>query len=307
MPSLIFPYHKTRIAPTPSGFLHLGNLLSFIITAFIAERENAEVLLRIDDLDKNRVRDVYIEDIFDTMNFFEIPWKEGPRNLIDFQEKYSQAKRGKLYNQALNMLREKNLVYACTCSRTSPGNLNDGSTNSCKCAIQQIPLNTENAAWKLITGDEPEIQFTAYRIGLKREKLPPGMKNFVVKKKDGNPSYQLASVIDDTYFSVDLVVRGVDLYPSTIAQNFLAAALGKNEFKNIAFLHHPLILDLSGEKLSKTDGATSLQNLRQAGFTAIEIYNKLADMLGYKQKVNSGHKLAEMVINDFIVNTDNLK
>jgi len=298
MPALNFPYHKTRIAPTPSGFLHLGNLLSFLITAFIAERENAAIVLRIDDLDRNRVRDIYIQDIFETLKFFNIPWNEGPRNPIDFQKWYSQTKRINLYNDALNMLREKNLVYACTCSRTMLGNSPGIDHHICKCAQQKIPLDKANAAWRLKTGTNPEIEFIDYSSGKKKEILATEMSDFVVKKKDGNASYQLTSIIDDIYLGIDLIIRGNDLYPSTIAQNILAAVLEKEEFKQITFLHHPLILGDSGEKLSKSAGATSLHYLRKAGFTAIDIYNQLAFLLGFTKKVNSGAMLAEMVLNN---------
>ncbi len=86
-------YKKTRIAPTPSGFLHLGNVLSFSITAALAKKHSAKILLRIDDLDRARANDQYLQDIFDTLNFLEIPWDEGPRNVNEFKNAYSQAHR----------------------------------------------------------------------------------------------------------------------------------------------------------------------------------------------------------------------
>ncbi|MES2108653.1 MAG: glutamate--tRNA ligase family protein, partial [Bacteroidota bacterium] len=91
-------FHKTRIAPTPSGFLHVGNVLSFSITAALARKTGAKTLLRIDDMDQTRANARYIQNIFDTLNFLEIPWDEGPANADDFEKSYSQVHRLNLYN-----------------------------------------------------------------------------------------------------------------------------------------------------------------------------------------------------------------
>src|SRR3546814_4608083 len=84
---------RTRIAPTPSGFLHLGNILSFTLTAALAEKTQASTLLRIDDLDSQRINRLYVVDIFETLDFLEIPWTEGPTNYQDYQAAYSQLHR----------------------------------------------------------------------------------------------------------------------------------------------------------------------------------------------------------------------
>src|SRR5579863_6846848 len=107
-------FDKTRIAPTPSGFLHLGNVLSFAITAAIAEKTGAKILLRIDDLDRDRVNREYVEDIFDTLNFLQIPWDEGPRNYKEYESEYSQLYRMDLYQVALQQLKDSGQVFACT-------------------------------------------------------------------------------------------------------------------------------------------------------------------------------------------------
>ena len=115
MPDPKVRYNRTRIAPTPSGFLHLGNVLSFAITAALAERAGAKILLRIDDIDQARADKQYVQDIFDTLNFLEIPWHEGPRNVKQFEDQYSQLHRMGLYNEALTQLQGSKLVYACNC------------------------------------------------------------------------------------------------------------------------------------------------------------------------------------------------
>ena len=108
-------FHKTRIAPTPSGYLHVGNVLSFAVTALLAQKSGAKTLLRIDDLDQPRVNKLYLQEIFDTLNFLEIPWDEGPRNLKEFDSDYSQLHRMPLYMQALKQLADEKLVFACSC------------------------------------------------------------------------------------------------------------------------------------------------------------------------------------------------
>ena len=141
-------YHKTRIAPTPSGFLHLGNILSFSITAALAKESGAKILLRIDDLDQPRVNKDYLQDIFDTLNFLEIPWDEGPKDIKEFEAEYSQRHRMTAYLEAIDQLIDDKLVFACTCSRKQ---LNEDK--SCNCINRKISPDEKNASLRLITNN----------------------------------------------------------------------------------------------------------------------------------------------------------
>jgi glutamyl/glutaminyl-tRNA synthetase len=284
-------YKKTRIAPTPSGFLHLGNILSFAVTASLARKTGAKILLRIDDLDKARVNDRYIEDIFESLNFMGIPIDAGPRNSQGFESHYSQMHRMDMYMRALNKLADKNLVFACTCSRKQ---LNDA--RSCSCLYKQLPLSTKNACWRFITHANKQLTFKNYSGELICAFLPDEMCNFIVKKKDGLPAYQLTSIIDDIFYGIDLVVRGKDLWPSTLAQLELAAALDEDCFKEITFHHHPLLLGPSGNKLSKSAGDTSIKYLRESGKSAEDVYGIIADMLGINKKTVNWQQLSDAVI-----------
>ncbi len=261
---------KTRIAPTPSGFLHLGNVLSFMITKALAEKTGAKILLRIDDLDRERLEPRYVQDIFDTLNFLEIPWQEGPRNVQEYEQKYSQVHRLDLYNKALDQLRVGGHVFACTCTRSQRIG-SDGSYPG-NCLNKNLPLETPGACWRLRTDDHTELLVNRFEYTSIKVTLPNHMQYFVVKKKDGYPAYQLSSLIDDMYFGIDLIVRGQDLWPSTLAQLHLASLLGFTEFQNTTFHHHPLVTDENGEKLSKSGGATSIQYLRMQGLSAENIY-----------------------------------
>lgn len=281
------PTTKTRLAPTPSGFLHLGNILSFVITVSLARRSGAKILLRIDDLDQARVNKDYIQDIFDTLNFLEIPWDEGPRNAKDFKENYSQLQRMDLYHAALTQLADEGKVFACTCSRKQ---------TDCTCMDKQIPLTTKNASWRLMTGMHPELSVRGYNGEISKATLPVEMNSFVVKKKDGFPAYQLTSVIDDLFYGVDLIVRGDDLWPSTLAQHELALALGKDDFRNITFYHHPLLMETPEKKLSKSAGATSVKHLRESGKRAAEVFQLIADMLGGKLTATDWKQLGDILV-----------
>ena len=283
-------YHKTRIAPTPSGFLHLGNVLSFAITAALAQNHGAKILLRIDDLDRARVTKPYVQDIFDTLDFLEIPWHEGPRNIKEFEESYSQLHRMGSYNVALRQLADSGLVYACTCSRSRLLNV-----NHCDCFEQRIPLYTPDVSWRLLTGGNTNCTLKGYNAAITKTVLPVEMVNFIVKKKDGFPAYQLTSVVDDVFYGVDLIVRGEDLWGSTLAQHVLASALGEDGFNRITFYHHPLLMEANGSKLSKSAGATSVKYLRENGKSAKAVYSIIAAMMGFDEMVDDWEQLATII------------
>jgi glutamyl-tRNA synthetase len=259
----------------------------------LARRSGAKILLRIDDLDQVRANNLYIQDIFDTLNFLEIPRDEGPRNAKELENSYSQLHRMDMYRDALQQLADKGLVFACSCSRKQLLAAGPDNPQSCACLNQQIPLNAENVSWRLQTGIFNQLSVKDYNGKESVYILPQEMHNFVVKKKDGFPAYQLTSVVDDLFFGVDLVVRGEDLWPSTLAQHALASALGKNEFADIAFYHHPLIADSFGKKLSKSAGATSVKYLRDHGKSAAQVYQMIASVLDLSDTVDSWQSLAD--------------
>jgi glutamyl/glutaminyl-tRNA synthetase len=240
-------FKRTRIAPTPSGFLHAGNLASFLLTRTLATKTGARLFLRIDDLDRLRMKYEYLQNIFDSLNFMGIEWDEGPGDAKSFEKEYSQIHRMPVYRNALDELRRFNKVFACTCSRTSVG-------GSCQCREKNIPLDEKEVAWRLDTSGDRLLTINVFGGSAVQARLPYSMRDFVVRKKDGFPSYQLVSLIDDLHFEVDLIVRGEDLWESTLAQLYLAESLGKFSFKNTVFLHHKLIIGNNGQKLSKSAG-----------------------------------------------------
>ncbi len=285
-------FNKTRIAPTPSGFLHLGNVLSFALTAAIAQQTGAKILLRIDDLDQARMRPEYIQDIFDTLNFLELPWHEGPRDVQEYQKQWSQMQRLDLYRDALNKLEQNDDVFACSCPRSViPA---DGAYPG-TCLSKGLPSDTPDAAWRLKT-DENKIIVQTFPSGNVIDGLPPDMRYFVVRKRDGFPAYQLASLCDDVHFGVDLVVRGQDLWASTLAQLQLAKKLSEDTFGKTVFYHHPLLMAEGNIKLSKSAGDTSVKYLRESGKSAVDIYTMIATLTGKAQQVNNWQELSELLL-----------
>lgn len=243
-------------------------------------------MLRIDDLDRDRIEKEYVQDIFDTLRFLDIPWQEGPKDLEDYEQHFSQIHRLPLYNALLKKLRDNGLVYACTCSRTQILRENPDGFYTGSCRHKKIPLDAENAAWRLNTS-QPLSLTVKTLTGEIKEPLPADMQDFIVRKKDGYPAYQLSSLVDDLHFNIDLIVRGQDLYASTLAQLYLAQLSGETEFLNTVFYHHPLLTDEHQRKLSKSEGDRSINYLREQGIPSAEVYGMIGNQVGLKKTI--GH------------------
>jgi glutamyl/glutaminyl-tRNA synthetase len=259
----IAKHRKTRIAPTPSGFLHEGNAFAFLLTAQLAKRHGTSILLRIDDLDNDRKRPEYVEDIFETLHWLGISWDEGPRNPKELETEWSQHHRLKLYEDALTTLRENGLLYACGCSRKQLSKLKRPADEAHTCRSGQLSLDTPDTAWRIRIPAAATVclrNLNGDMVTLCPSQLLPDP---VVRRRDGIPAYQVASVVDDHHFGIDLIVRGEDLLASTAVQLFIAQQLGFDDFLNATFHHHPLVLNDKGEKWSKSAGSDSESLLRR--------------------------------------------
>jgi len=259
----IAKHRKTRIAPTPSGFLHEGNAFAFLLTAQLAKRHGASVLLRIDDLDNDRKRPEYVADIFETLHWLGIRWDEGPSNPKELDTEWSQHHRLALYEDALTKLRKKGLLYACRCSRKQLSELESPADDAHTCRNGHLPLDMPDTAWRILIPAAATVCFRNLNgdmVTLCPSQLLPDP---VVRRRDGIPAYQVASVCDDVHFGIDLIVRGEDLLASTAGQFFIAQQLRFDGFLNATFHHHPLILDEKGEKWSKSAGNESESLLRK--------------------------------------------
>ncbi|MFH7327076.1 glutamate--tRNA ligase family protein [Desulfurivibrio sp. C05AmB] len=279
---------RSRLAPTPSGYLHLGNAINFVLTWLLVRRAGGVLKLRIDDADAGRCRPEFVTDIFHQLEWLGLDWDEGPSGPDDFAARFSQLQRLEQYRALLAVLAERGLVFACLCSRrriretAGPDGLYPGTCRRRR--LRPASAHTLRVrvppSWSanLVAGFPDPDTITVH----------PGAElgDFIVWRRDNLPAYQLASLGDDLADRINLVVRGRDLLPSTAAQLFLAAQLGPagQGFCRAEFLHHPLLTDARGGKLSKSDQALSLAAMRQSGIATGAIYRHAAAFIGLESR-----------------------
>lgn len=263
---------KTRIAPTPSGLLHIGNLWSFFLTALIAKITDGQILLRIDDLDGKRIRETYIRNIFETLNLAGIRWHLGPVNKDDYTRHYSQKLD---IDKIVRLLPSKStgqkvLLYRCRCSRNEiikrnlsrgiTGNVYDRFCWDADVSIDQpfqvgnsvrMVLPTKDYFWKEwdgahLNGGEHALDLDSYV-----HDQPNTLGDPILITKEGFPAYHLASLYYDSVHQINFIVRGRDLQESSGIQTSVARQLGLFSLEPI-FFHHGLVVDDTGKKLSKS-------------------------------------------------------
>lgn len=271
---LVLPV-RTRWAPTPSGYLHMGNAFNFLIASVLHQLCHGSLRLRIDDVDVERRRPEFIDDIFEQLHWLGLTWQEGPQSPRD-HEAQSGAHRLALFQKNLKAL-PQDLLFACKCSRsdiqrTSKNGLYPGT-------CRDLGLDKADSNMTLRLKAQGTVHFEDLAHGSVTVDLATQLGDFVVLRKGALPGYHLASLSEDLDHQTTLVVRGEDLLTSTAAQIHLSNLLGK-AFHKIQFLHHPLISDLSGEKLSKSEGALSLRTMRQKGADPSVVFNAFADWIG---------------------------
>lgn len=244
---------RSRYAPTPSGYLHEGNLYNFFLVQAWMQALGGEIVLRIDDQDQDRIREEYLENLFQVLAQAGLRWDVGPHNPQELRAQFSQVSRRNLYAQHLENLAQSGQVFACTCSRTELA----GRPYPGTCLNKGLPLDHPEAAWRLITPNTGEIRWQDQALGpvlFIWDQLEPYP---IVRKRDGQAAYHLCTLADDQHFGITHVVRGQDLLSSTAFQLFLAERLGLG-FAHVHFLHHPLLTDAHGQKLSKSAGRFQL-------------------------------------------------
>ena len=291
-----------RFAPSPSGRLHLGNLLCALLVWLSARQKDGRVLLRVEDLDTARCPRRYSEQMERDLQWLGLDWDIGPGK-DGGTGPYYQSQRTEIYQAALKTLREKGLVYPCFCTRaelhaasaphTSDGNVVYPGTCRGLTAEQIAEKRKKKApAYRLMVPDE-DITFTDGCMGPHTENLLHDCGDFYLRRADGVFAYQLAVVVDDARMGVTEVVRGADLLSSTARQLYLYRLLG---LKAPQFAHCPLLLAPDGRRLSKRDGDQSLENLR-AKYTAQEIVGRLA--FAYGLQPEPAPRTPESLVTDF--------
>lgn len=279
----------SRIAPTPSGYLHLGNVFNFVLTAVITKANKGHLLLRIDDLDAERKRIEFIEDIFEQINWLALPIDEGPSGTNDFETHYTQLKKANHYLQYIKKL--SHTVYACQCSRSDILNENQSPIYHGKCLPLQLDQNNTDHTLRVHVPKSTMTTFEDLHMEHTTIDLYSDMGDFILRRKGGLPSYQLVSTVEDIESRVNLIVRGEDLIASTAAQMYLRAGLDVSPPPRL--LHHPLYKDDSNKKLSKSDNALSLKYMRQHGLKLAQLYGHLSKQLGFEGKASNFNELLD--------------
>lgn len=265
--------YRGRLAPSPTGLLHLGHARTFWIAQQRADAAGGKLLLRNDDLDRARCRPEFVTAMLEDMRWFGLHW-EGPM--------VSQSDRVPLYRAALARLHAAGCIFPCSRSRkdvlAAAGAPHEGDENDeplypvefrpaagspPPCLTDPITTN-----WRFRVPDGETLRFTDGQFGSQQAIAGRDFGDFLVWRKDDVPSYQLACVVDDAAMSITEVVRGADLLKSTFRQLLLHRALG---LPAPSFYHCPLVTDENGVRLAKRHDALSLRTLRELGRTAEQI------------------------------------
>lgn len=244
----------------------------------------ARIVLRIDDLDQDRFRTNYLEDIIETLGYLG----------LQYERAYSsQLPRMDLYERALSVLREKQQLFACICTRKTHAEPN---SKSCSCRSKLISLDEMDVIWKINVEPPSSVQLQEFGKGQVEFPFPLEMAALPVRKKNGQPTYHLASVVDDLHFGITAIVRGVDLLPSSLAQIHLSNLLGSATFNEITFAHHPLLLDGAQKKMSKSSGATSILQMRKRGLSPNEVFTHVAKLAGSFRSIGNLEDLEQELL-----------
>jgi glutamyl/glutaminyl-tRNA synthetase len=270
------PTYIGRLAPSPTGDLHLGHARTFWIAAERARQAGGRLLLRNDDLDANRFRLDFVSSNLEDLRWLGFTWQE---------PMISQSEHLPLYRAALKTLHVAGLIYPCSHSRRdvieAAGAPHEGGENDepvyppqFRPPVDVLLPEIEDVItinWRFRVPDGEELTFTDGSAGKQTATVGRDFGDFLVWRKDNTPSYQLACAMDDIAMGITEVVRGADLIRSTFRQLLLFRAFGATP---PAYFHCPLMLDEHGIRLAKRHDALSLRTLREQGVTPAEILRK---------------------------------
>lgn len=266
------PY-RGRLAPSPTGFLHLGHAHTFWIAQDRAQQAGGTLLLRVEDIDTARCKPEFAEALLEDLRWFGLQWNEGP-DCGGPCAPYLQSARREYHLATLEQLRAGGFIYPCRCSRRdvlgalSAPHAGDEEPNypgTCRpqTSTPIAPAGLSDVHWRFRVPDGERLTFMDGALGLQTAVAGVNFGDFVVWRRDDVPAYQLAVTADDAAMGVTEVVRGADLRLSTFRQLLLYRALG---LTLPAFYHAPLLVDpATGQRLAKRHAALSLRELRASG------------------------------------------
>ena len=271
----------TRFAPAPTGLLHLGHAANAVFVWGIARAFGGRVVLRVEDHDRIRCRPEHERALLDDLDWLGLAPDLGTTaELRAGPSPCRQSDRTALYAAALAGLEAAGLAYPCACSRRA---IRDGSPQGATelrypGTCRARGLDPAAHAMRRVRLDPVEVAFDDLLLGPQRQRPAEECGDLLARDRDGNWTYQFAVAVDDLDQGVDIVIRGVDLLPSTGRQIQLAALLGRAAPPR--FLHHPLLLRPDGTKLSKANRDTGLADLRAAGWGPEQVLGEAAHLAG---------------------------
>ncbi|MBG87568.1 MAG: tRNA glutamyl-Q(34) synthetase GluQRS [Verrucomicrobiales bacterium] len=280
---MITSVYRGRIAPTPTGYLHLGHARTFWFAQERAKAAGGTNILRNDDLDQNRCREEYRDAMLEDLKWLGIEWSEGPDIGGDYMH-YTQSERMQSYRASFIQLLRSGCVYPCYCSRKDirtavaaphlgedellyPGTCRPDTSEKHRFtsweefAAADFTRNGRQPAWRFMA-QPTAVEFTDLCAGPKSYLPGRDFGDFVVWRQDDTPAYQLACAMDDTLMNISEVVRGTDLLASTARQLLLLEML---EMQKPDYFHCPLMCDEQGKRLAKRADSLSLRRMRQEG------------------------------------------
>jgi glutamyl-tRNA synthetase len=278
---------RGRFAPSPTGELHLGNARTALLAWLHVRAAGGCFVLRVEDLDRGRVRPGIMEAQLADLRWLGIDWDEGP-DVGGPNAPYLQSERQERYEEALDRLAEQGLLFSCFCSRkeiaaaaSAPhGPEDEGPRYPGTCRelgpAELTRFRGRNAAVRFRTPTE-SVRFRDLLQGSAEFRPADETGDFVVRRKDGVAAYQLAVVVDDAAMGITHVLRGADLLSSTARQLVLYRAL---QLDPPQWIHVPLLLGPDGERLSKRHGAVSLREMRKGGVRPETVVGWLAASCG---------------------------
>jgi glutamyl-tRNA synthetase len=275
--------YRGRLAPSPTGFLHVGHTRTFWQAFVRAQNASGTLVFRNEDLDPQRSRPEFAHAMFEDLRWLDIHWQEGPDVGGPFGP-YEQSRRREHYLQTWKALLERGFLYPCTCSRrelsriaeapheggalrfeADEGPLYPGTCRPVASAVDSLRRIEHPAGvnWRFRVPDGEVIEFDDINLGSQRFVAGKDFGDFAVWRRDDVPAYQLAVVADDLAMGITEVVRGADLLLSTARQILIYRAL---EQPVPDWFHCQLVLDEQGNRLAKRHDALSIRALRQQGW-----------------------------------------
>lgn len=304
---------KGRFAPSPTGYIHLGNVWIAMLAWLAVKQQGGTFVLRMEDIDTQRAKRSLGEALLDDLEWLGLTWDEGPR-MGGPAGTYWQSERYDSYEKQLNKWQASGLIYPCYCNRARLQSVAsaphghegiahyDGHCRNLSPLMRAELSQYKEPSWRMKVSKR-SYEFMDRWQGVQHEELWPAEDDFIVKRADGMFAYNLAVVMDDIAMGITDVVRGYDLLPAVASQLWLYECLGESAPN---YGHAPLVVDQEGHRLSKRQQSITLRDLRASGYSASMILGRLALAAGLVSRKQMG-RFESLTWSDLLVgNIENI-